>query len=182
VGDEWRLLIELDADGALEPVAKELEAETGLHRAGDSLVVYADTPEEAHSAERLLRRELEQRGLAHVEPRVEHWSHEDQEWRAPNGNASEPEDAAEDDEPPAEADDDFDDEASEADSWTVSVSLAHHRDAKRLAEELKAEGWVASAPWHTLEATTRSRDEAETLAAELESRAPGTEPEIWAGG
>jgi hypothetical protein len=46
VSDEWRLLIELDADGALAPAAKELvaglDAEIGLHRAGDSRVTYAD--------------------------------------------------------------------------------------------------------------------------------------------
>jgi hypothetical protein len=184
VSDEWRLLIELDADGALEPVAKELvselAAEIGLHRAGDGLVAYADTPEAAHSAERLLRRELEQRGLEHVAPAVERWSHDDQEWQDANGNPTEPEDDAEDDEPDAEEDNDLDDEPSDAVSWTVRISLAHHSEAKRLAEDLKAEGWVASSSWHKLEATTRSREEAETLAAELESRAPGSAPVFWA--
>jgi hypothetical protein len=46
VSDEWRLFIELDADGALAPAAQllaDLDAEIGLHRAGDSLVTYADS-------------------------------------------------------------------------------------------------------------------------------------------
>jgi hypothetical protein len=170
-------LIDLNADGALEPVAKELvselDAEIGLHRAGDSLVAYADTPEAAHSAERLLRRELEQRGLEHVAPGVERWSHDDQDWQDANGNPTETDHDA--DEPDA-----AEDEPSDAVSWTVGISLAHHSEAKRLAEDLKVEGWVASSSWHKLEATTRSREEAETLAAELESRAPGSDPVIWA--
>ena len=181
MSDEWRLLVELDAEGALEPVAKELVSELGteigLHRAGESLVAYADTPEAAHSAERRLRRELEQRGLAHLESGVEHWSHDDEEWQDESGNSTEPEDEAEDDDADPEEDDgDLDDGPSDATSWTVSVALAHHSDAKHLAEELKSEGWIASSSWHKLEATTRSRDEAETLAAELESRAPGSKP------
>lgn len=47
MSDEWRLFIVLDADGALAPAAAELvadlDAEIGLHRAGDSLVTYADS-------------------------------------------------------------------------------------------------------------------------------------------
>jgi hypothetical protein len=184
VSDEWRLLIELDADGASEPVAKELVSELGseigLHRAGDSLVAYADTPEAAHSAESRLRRELEQRGLAHLEAGVEHWSHAKQEWQDESGNPTEPEDDADEDDPDTEEHGDFDDGPSDAASWTVTISRAHHSDARRLAEELKAEGWVASSSWHKLEATTRSREEAETLVAELESRAPGSNPVFWA--
>ena len=182
MSDEWRLLIEFDADGALEPVAKELVAdldEIDLHRAGDSLVAYADTPEEAHAAERLLRRELEKRGLAHLTSGVEHWNHEEEEWQDAQVRPTEPDDDRDDDDPDADNAHDFD-EPGDPGSWMVRISVAHHRDAKRLAEELKAEGWVASSSWHTLEATTRSREEAETLASELDSRVPGGEPEIWA--
>jgi hypothetical protein len=164
VSDEWRLLIELGD-------------EIGLHRAGDSLVTYADSSGGAELLTQRLRRELEQRGLEHLAPRIEHWDHDAQEWkrddeRQPATAGDVPSLEDEEDEEPAEA--------STASSWTVTVSLAHHRDAKRLAEELKSEGWSVSSSWHTLETTTRSREEAETLAAELESRAPGSDPVFWA--
>jgi hypothetical protein len=172
VGEEWRLLIELDADGALEPAAKEivdeLGEEIGLHKADDNLVAYVDTPQAARAAERRLRRELEQRGLAQLEPRIEHWSHNDQEWQVGAGSPAEPEDNDTDgDEPVAEPD--------STGPRTVLVSLSHRHEAKKLAEALRNEGWQASSSWHHVEIATRSPEEAESLIAELDVRAPDAE-------
>jgi hypothetical protein len=181
VGEEWRLVIEFDADGALAPAAEEIVAELGseigLHRAGDSLVAYADTPEAAHAAERRLRGELEKRGLAHLESGVQHWSHGDQEWQDGAGDPAEADDDAADEEDEVEEDDTAE-EPSAADAWTVAVSLSHHREAKQLAEQLRNEGWDVSSSWHTLEVSTRGREEAETLVAELELRAPDADVAI----
>jgi hypothetical protein len=174
VGEEWRLLIELDADGALAPAAEEivdqLGEEIGLHRADGSLMAYADTPAEARAAEQRLRRELEKRGLAHLEPRVERWSHDDQEWQDSDGNPTEPED----DEP--DEDEDTDEETTGP--GTVLVSLSHHHEAKQLAEQLRNEGWDASSSWHSVEVSTRSPEEAESLVAELGVHAPDAEVAI----
>jgi hypothetical protein len=177
VGEEWRLLIELDGDGAAAPAAKEivdeLGEEIGLHRADDSLLAYADTSEAAHAAEQRLRHELERRGLAQIEPRVEHWSHDDQEWQDGAGNPTEPED---------DEDDGFDgqdEEPAGTGPRTVVVSLAHHHEAKQLADQLRNEGWDASLSWHNVEIATRSPEEAESLVAELGARAP--DADVWTG-
>jgi len=79
VGDEWRLLIELDAEGELAAVAKELISELGpligLHQADEGLVAYSDTAAGSAGAERRLRDALERRALGHLESHVEHWDH-----------------------------------------------------------------------------------------------------------
>ena len=149
MGEEWRLLIELDADGAPAPAAKEivdeLGEEIGLHRADGSLVA----------------------GLARLEPRVEHWSHDDQEWRDGAGNPGEPEE-----------DEDMDEEPADSGPRTVVVSLSHHHEAKQLADQLRDEGWDASSSWHNVEIATRSPEEAESLVAELGARAPDADVAI----
>lgn len=173
MGEEWRLLIELSADGAPAPAADEivdeLGEEIGLHKADGSLIAYADTPEAARAAEHRLRSELEQRGLAHLEPRVEHWSHDDQEWQDGPGEPTEPDD---------ENDDDTAEETLDSGPRTVLVSLSHHHEAKQLADELSDEGWHASSSWHTVEISTRSPEEAQSLVAELGARAPEAEVAI----
>lgn len=168
MGEEWRLLIEFDAVGARAPAAGELVAELsseiGLHRADDSLVAYADTPEAAHAAERRLRGELEKRGLAHLESRVQHRSHDEQEWKDDSGQPTEPEDK----------DEDYDaaEERPGTGPTAVLVSLSHHHEAKQLADQLRNEDWDASSSWRTVEISTRSREDAESLVAELDVRAP----------
>ena len=179
MGEEWRLLIELDADGALASAAKEivdeLGEEIGLHRADGSLMAYADTPEEARAAEQRLRRELENRGLAQFEPRIEHWSHDDQEWQGGAGNPTEPQDDA--DEIEGE-DDDTDEETQDTGPRMIMVPLSHHHEAKELADQLRSEGWDASSSWHRVEISTRSPEEAESLVAELDVRAPDADVAI----
>jgi len=178
VGEEWRLLIELGADGAPAPAAKaivdELGEEIGLHRADGSLVAYADTPEEARFAEHRLRQALERRGLEQLKPRVEHWSHDDQEWQDGAGQPTEPE-------PEEDEDDDTDTVEEAADSETgprtVMVRLSNHHEAKELADQLRNEGWDASSSWHSVEIATRSPEEAESVVAELDARAP--DAEVW---
>jgi hypothetical protein len=170
VDEEWRLLIELDAQGALATVSNEIVAEIGLHRADNALVAYADSAEAAGAAEHRLREALERRALGHLTTSVEHWNHAEQEWEDSDGSPTEP-----DDENLNEAEDEDEDEPA-GDAWTVSVAMQHHRDAKRLSDQLRMEGWDASASWHVVEVSTRSRDDAETLVAELGMRAPGSEP------
>jgi hypothetical protein len=168
VGEEWRLLIELDAQGALASVSNEivaeLGAEIGLHGAGNALIAYADSAEAAGAAEHRLREALERRALGHLTTSVEHWNHAEQEWEDSDGSPTEP-----------DGEDEAEDEPA-GDAWTVSVAMQHHRDAKRLSDQLRMEGWDASASWHVVEVSTRSRDDAETLVAELGMRAPGSEP------
>ena len=175
MGEEWRLLIEFDADGALGPAAEEIVAELGeeigLHRDDDGLVAYADTPEAAHAALRRLRQALEKRGLAHLEPHIDHWSHDEQEWQDGAGDPTERDD-------PEDHEDEEDERAAEppgTGSRTVLVSLSHHHEAKELADVLRNEGWDASSSWHTVEISTRSPAEAESLVAELDVRAPDTD-------
>lgn len=179
MGEEWRLLIELDAEGALAPVANEILAELGgeigLHRAGDTLVAYADSPELAATAQHRLRGALERHSIGHLESRVEHWDHDSQEWTSGDGespgspNVGEPDshDWSSHEETPA--------------SWTVTVSLEHHRAAKQLAEALRAEGYEVSSSWHEVEVLTANRHDAELLVAEVGLRAPGAETEILVG-
>ena len=177
MGEEWRLLIELDAEGALAPVSNEivaeLGAEIGLHRAGNALIAYADSPEVAGGAEHRLREVLERRALGHLTTSVEHWNHAEQEWEDSDGRPTEP-----DDEDEGEGEGEGEDEDEPAAAWRVRVALPHHRDAKRLCDQLKMEGWDASASWHVVEVSTRSRDDADTLVAELGMRAPGAEATI----
>lgn len=171
MGEEWRLLIELDAEGMLAPVVEELVAEleeVGVHRAGESLVAYADSPEAAGAAERHLRRALERHSLGHLEPAVERWDHDEQEWK-PDGRDS------------SEAPDTKGLEPTRGEPygpWIVTVSVPHHRDARVLAEELTAEGYEVSSSWHAVEVTTGSRHDADVLVAEVGLRAPGAETKI----
>ena len=111
--------------------------------------------------------EIEQHGLARLEPRVEHWSHDDQEWRDGAGNPGEPEE-----------DEDMDEEPADSGPRTVVVSLSHHHEAKQLADQLRDEGWDASSSWHNVEIATRSPEEAESLVAELGARAPDADVAI----
>jgi len=176
VGEEWRLVIELDAEGALAPIVNEivgeLGAEIGLHRAGHALVAYADSPEAAGAAEQHLRIALERHALGHLKSSVEHWNHDEQQWEDRDGNPTEPADDED-----GEGDEDEEYETRDG-SWTVTVTLPHHRDAKRLSEQLKGEGWQASSSWHTVDVWTRSHEDAESLVAELGVHAPGAETAI----
>jgi hypothetical protein len=63
----------------------------------------------------------------------------------------------------------------------VTVSLPRHREVKRLAEELRPEGWKVYAFWHTVEVVTVSRHDAELVLAEVRMRAPGAAIEIAGG-
>jgi len=55
----------------------------------------------------------------------------------------------------------------------VSPSLS-----AELADQLRSEGWDASSSWHRVEISTRSPEEAESLVAELDGRAPDADVAI----
>jgi len=137
VAEDWRLSIELDAEGTLASVANEIIAElgdsVGLHRADNTLVAYADSPEAAVAAEHRLREALDRSALGHLTTSVEHWNHAGQEWQDAAGN-------------PTESDGDEDEPNTPPNSWAVTVALPHHHEAKQLSEQLKAEGGTRPRP------------------------------------
>jgi hypothetical protein len=174
-GDDWRLRIELDDDGAgwllarlggggARQLARELEAERlVVSHDDDTVFVYAGSLAQIEHALPTIDAELRELGLEPREIVSEHWLDEEDRW---------------DSEPPGDTVEEATAESGYA-PWEVRIPCASHADARALADRLEAEGYGVVRRWSFVIAGTSTREEADDLAARLHGEVePGGEL-VW---
>lgn len=184
MAEDWRVhvVVESDADGSwshhgigADWVASDVKEELGdrvaVSRDGNEVFLYTDTEEAARAAEQVVRHDLsEHGGQATVE--LTRWHDDAQEWKPADVPlpATEAERAAEHAELIAREDSD-----SASDSvagWEIRVDLPSHRDAKRLAQRLEADGAKPVRRWKYLFVGAPDEDAANEWAEQLRASVP----------
>jgi hypothetical protein len=175
--DDWRLRIEVDDESAggllarlrgLGSDARELQHELARERLavtrdGATVFVYASSSFQLEQAEQLIEAELAQLAVKPERVVREHWLADEERW---------------DDEPAAES--------VEAETlaagyapWEVRIPCRSHHEARELADRLEGDGYSVVRRWAYVIAGTRTRAEANALAAQLHGEAePGGEL-VW---
>jgi hypothetical protein len=161
----------LEASSLADDVSAALGDRVAVSRDGDELFLYADTEEAARAAEKVVRDDLAQHGGGGV-VELTRWHDEAEEWRP----AAEPLPAT-DAERAAEhaarvAKEDADTASDNVAEWEIRVDLPSHRDAKRLAERLEADGIEPVRRWKYLFVGAPDEDVARAWAEELRKEAP----------
>lgn len=172
--DEWRIVAAAGDGGDAARLERALHDHEPGEEALDRVAVtrddtrvfaYAADRAGAEAAEAALRHVLLREGLK-ANVALQRWHHLEERWEAPG--------AAED--PGAEAAaltaEERQDSAEEGAEWEVRVDLGNHRDAKRLAEQLQAEGLPVWRGWRFLILGAASEADAEALAERIRAAAP----------
>jgi hypothetical protein len=173
--DDWRIRIELpDEEGArglLERLglarsdAQELADELRTHRLAvshddDTVFVYAASGMQAEQASRVVEQELNEAGLTPERFVTERWLAEEDRWNDEPEQPDVEEDLLERGYAP----------------WEVRVECKSLREARDLAEQLRAEGYDVSRTFTYVIAGTESRDQAVELARRVHGQVePGGE-------
>ncbi|HEY3550295.1 MAG TPA: hypothetical protein VGK69_04510 [Gaiellaceae bacterium] len=174
--DDWRIRIEVeeeehatgllerlggDLDSEARELAKDLEARRlAVSRDGDVIFVYAATRAEAERAHSLVEAELRKQGFAARASRIEHWLDEEDRW---------------DDEPPGETWEEEELDRGFA-PWEVRVECSSRHEARKLAEQLEADGYKPERRFQYLIVGTASREDADALATRVHGEVePGGE-------
>lgn len=176
--DDWRIRIEVEeehARGLLERLGAELSGEArelareleeqrfAVSRDGDAVFVYASSPEEASRAEAVIQAELREHEIEARTSRIEHWLVDEERW---------------DDEPQTDTWEQEELERGFA-PWEVRVECESQEEARRLAGELRDEGYRPLRRFRYLLVGAEAREEADALAARLHgSVEPGGEL-VW---
>jgi hypothetical protein len=157
-----RLGLELD-DEARELASELKERRLAVSRDGDELFVYADTQAAAAMAHGVIEAVLRQEGIHATETTVEHWLENEERW---------------DNEPPGETWEEEELGHGHA-PWEVRVTRASHAEARRLAEQLEAEGYSVVRRWRYLIVGAATKEDAQALAARVHGEVePGGEL-VW---
>jgi hypothetical protein len=177
--DDWRITVELTEQhaagerllerlGLIDSDAEELEEElreaslAATHE-GDTVFVYADSPQQAEQARAVVERELREEGLEARSIRLERWLPDEDRW---------------DDEPPGPT---VDEEVAGRGyaPWEVRVECRSYGDARELADRLEREGLPVVRRFRYLLVGAESREQAEQLAERLQGTVePGGEV-VW---
>ena len=174
--DDWRVRIELEEERHatdflarigvdLGSEARELAKELESHRLvvsndADTVFVYAASGDAARKAKEIVETELQELGLTANETVVEHWLHEEDRW---------------DDEAPGP---DIEEETLEEGyaPWEVRIEHESPDEARALADQLEQEGYGVVRRHTYVIAGTRTKEEAEALAARVHGKVePGGE-------
>ncbi len=166
--DEWRIRVDLaDAGGFLERLlnteARELARELRQHRLavtrdGDTVFVYAPSGVQAERAREVVEAELEEGGVT-----IERWLADEERWS---------------NEPPHP---DAEDELLERGyaPWEVRFECGSLEEARKLARQLREEGYSVTRGFRYVIAGTESREDAAALARRLHGEVePGGEL-VW---
>jgi hypothetical protein len=175
--DDWRLRIELGAEGAhgllgllglvdtdADDLAHSLrDQRLAVTRDEDTVFVYAASQAQLEQALPAIEAKLEQLDLRPELVRAEHWLDAEDRW---------------DDEPPTETVEEETVEQGFA-PWEVRIPCRSHAEAKELALRLEADGYGVVRRWSYVIAGTPTREEAERLARSLHGEVePGGEL-VW---
>jgi hypothetical protein len=178
--DDWRIRIELpeeerargflsklglDLGSEARELARELEERRlPVSREGGVVFVYAASGLEAEHARRVVQAELREQGLDPDVIRLEHWLSEEERW---------------DDEPPQPVPRDEELLSRGYAPWEVRVECPSLDEARRVADELEAEGYGVVRNFHFVIAGTSTREEAVELARRVHGEVePGGEL-VW---
>jgi hypothetical protein len=187
--EDWRVHVVMSAEGGRGPWSEDrLEARSlaedvgsalgdrvAVSRDDGELFLYADTEDAARAAEQVVQADVSEHGWS-ADVTIERWHDDAEEWMAPSVPlpSSDAERAAEHARLVAEED-------SEPTQWEVRVDLPTHRDAKRLAESLSAEGVEPVRRWKYLFVGAPDEDEARAWAERLQAEAaPGSKVTVEA--
>ena len=180
MSDDWRIRIELPEEDNVETLLGRLGLDLGseeakrlagelegrrlaVSRDGNELFVYASSPAEAEQARGIVEAELAEEGIDASTSAVERWLEEEERWTG---------------EPPAETWEEEEVERGYA-PWEVRVERESNGEARKLADQLEAEGYDVVRRFRYLIVGTSSEEEARELAARLHGEVePGGEL-VW---
>jgi hypothetical protein len=182
--DEWRVEVALDRDehaatlsGALHDLRLDDEARKLLGgsvivtRDGPHLFVYAWHEESAHEAERMVRKIMDDEGLA-GELQLTRWHPVAEEWKDAGEPLPENEAAMAQEMREAEAAGTR--EAGHGEyPWEVVIELPHIREGHGLAQQLRLEGLPVKRRFRYLLVGATTEDDAIQLGKRLEEEIPG---------
>jgi hypothetical protein len=182
VAEDWRVTITLGSDDDARRVLDELrEREVGdelrdalggrvaVSSDGPSVFLYADTRRGAEAGERALREALDEERLNGA-PRVDRWHPIEARWEDASVPLPETEAEREREREALDAQDDAESVATGVAQWEVRLELASQTDAEAVADELAGEGRSVVRRSSYLLVGANDQDDAEALAARLESR------------
>lgn len=164
VGEHKRGLLErlgVGLGGEAEELARELEQRRlVVSNDGDELFVYASSYAEAQRASEVVHAVIRDEGGDAEAGPVERWIDDEDRW---------------DSEPPGETWEQEEIDHGHA-PWEVRVQCESRAAAATLADQLESEGYAPLRRWSYLIVGTRSREDAEALAARLHGEVePGSE-------
>src|SRR6476661_6722494 len=177
--DDWRIRIEVEEQehasglfdrltGNLGSEARELADDLKAHRLAisrddDTIYVYAATRAAAEQAHALVEAELREHGMEARTSGIEHWLDEEDRW---------------DDEPPGETWEEEELERGFA-PWEVRVECPSREEARKLAEQLEAEGYKPQRSFNYLVVGTATREDADALAERLHGEVEAGGEVVW---
>jgi hypothetical protein len=177
--DDWRIRIDVEAEeharglldrltGDLGSEARELARDLESHRLAvsrddETIFVYASTRAAAESAHAVVEAELREHGIEAKTSRVEHWIDEEDRW---------------DDEPPGETWEEEELDRGFA-PWEVRVECPSREEARKLAEQLEAEGYKPQRGFSYLVVGTATREDADALAERLHGEVEAGGEVVW---
>ncbi len=177
--DDWRIRIEVaeeeHAGGLLERLGVELGGEArelaralerrrlAASRDGSEVFVYASTRGEAEKALAVIEATLRELGIEAPPADIDHWLEDEERW---------------DDEPPDETWEEEELEHGHA-PWEVRVQTGSRDEARRLEEELSAEGYAVARRFDLLLVGAGSREDADALAERLHGSVEAGGAVVW---
>ena len=177
--DDWRIRIDVEEEeharglldrltGDLGSEARELARDLESHRLAvsrddETIFVYASTRAAAESAHAVVDAELREHGIEAKTSRVEHWIDEEDRW---------------DDEPPGETWEEEELDRGFA-PWEVRVECPSREEARKLAEQLEAEGYKPQRSFNYLVVGTATREDADALAERLHGEVEAGGEVVW---
>jgi hypothetical protein len=177
--DDWRIRIDVEEEeharglldrltGDLGSEARELARDLESHRLAvsrdeETIFVYASTRAAAESAHAVVEAELREHGIEAKTSRVEHWIDEEDRW---------------DDEPPGETWEEEELDRGFA-PWEVRVECPSREEARKLAEQLEAEGYKPQRSFSYLVVGTATREDADALAERLHGEVEAGGEVVW---
>jgi hypothetical protein len=184
MNDDWRLRVDVREDGGAHELTDRLEASDLTHdlstefhdrvivsRDGPMVFCYAATRQQAEAAENVIRGLAEEHGW-HVTFGLEHWHPVAEAWESPDLPLP-----GADAELAAERRELMERERLESTSlghpeWEVRVRCRSHRDAQRLADDLRQEGVPSVHRWEFVVLGAPDEDTARALAARIQGEVP----------
>lgn len=184
MNDDWRLRVDLHEEAHAGEMADRLAAfdrEHGLEtsfidqvmvsRDGAEIFCYAATREQTEAAEQAIRSVAGEHGWS-IDAELKHWHPTAEEWEDPDKPLPQT-DAARS----AERAELMDEERQESKQqgypdYEVRVKCPSHRDARRLAEKLRADGIPNVQRWQFVVVGAADEDDANALAERIRSEAP----------
>lgn len=191
--DEWRVEVTLDQDATGQSFGERLHAmkldDDARERLGGSIVVTRDGPklflyawheQFAREAEAVVRRQLEDEGLA-AEVQLMRWHPVEDTWRPADEPLPETPEEIEAERARHEQAEAFEQADSGRYDWEVVLHLPDHRSTVEFADRLTERDLDVKRRWRYLRVGALTEEAAVDLARELEGEAPdGTETGVRA--